>query len=135
MIADYNTMLRMFRECNKMYFNKSLPTPKFVLMNKPNTLARFEFNRNKKGKHSIKWQKIIFSDCYDFPEDVFRNLMVHELLHYFIAWNGIRDKKDHRKEFMKIDNELNETVKYDSTSFPRTEKASQHKGLMKFLFG
>ena len=49
MIADYNTMPRMFRECNRMYFNSTLPTPKYGLMNKLNTLARFEFNGNKKG--------------------------------------------------------------------------------------
>ena len=141
MIADYNTMPRMFRECNRMYFNNTLPTPKYGLMNKLNTLARFEYNKNKKGKHPIKWQEIKFSDCYDFPEDMFRNLMVHELIHYYIAWNGIRDNKSHGKEFMKIANELNEKYglniakKYDATSLARTEKAPQHKGLMKFLFG
>ena len=140
MIADYNTMPEMFSECNRMYFNGSLPTPKYGLINKLNTLARFEFNRNKKGKNPIKWQKIKFSDCYDFPEDVFRNLMVHELIHYYIAWNGIRDNKDHGKEFMKIANELNTkynlnvTQKVDASSFPRTEKAPKYTGIMKFLF-
>ncbi len=140
MIANWTTMPRMFNECNKKYFNGSLPSPKYGLMNKLNILARFEYNKNKKGKHPIKWQEIKFSDCYDFPEDVFRNLMVHELIHYYIEWNGIRDNKSHGKEFMKIANELNTkynlnvTKKVDASSFPRTEKAPKYTGIMKFLF-
>ena len=141
MIADYTTMPRMFRECNKKYFNGILPWPKFGLINKLNILARFEYNKDKKRKHPIKWQSIKFSDCYDFTEDDFRELMVHELIHYYIAWNGIKDNKSHGREFMRIANELNEkyglniTQAKDASSFKRTEKAPQHSGLFKFLFG
>ena len=46
MIADYNTMPRMFWECNRLYFDHSLPTPKFGLMKKLNRLARFEYFKN-----------------------------------------------------------------------------------------
>ena len=140
MIANWTTMSQMFRECNKKYFNGSLPSPKYGLMNKLNILARFECNKNKKGEKPIKWQEIKFSDCYDFPENVFRNLMVHELIHYYIAWNGIKDNKDHGKKFMRIANELNTkynlnvTKKVDASSFPRTEKAPKYTGIMKFLF-
>ena len=134
-------MPRMFSECNRMYFNGSLPTPKYGLINKLNTLARFEFNRNKKGKHPIKWQKIIFSDCYDFPEEDFREIMVHELIHYYIAWNGIKDNKDHGREFMRIANEINEkyglnvTKTKDASSFKRTENAPDFTGFFQFLWG
>ena len=141
MIADLNTMSSMFRECNKEYFDGSLPTPYFCLMNKLNTLARFEYNKDKKGKHPIKWQALKFSDCYDFPEEDFREIMVHELIHYYIAWNGIKDNKDHGREFMRIANEINEkyglnvTKTKDASSFKRTEKAPNYTGLFKFLFG
>ena len=141
MIADLNTMSRMFRECNKKYFDGSLPTPQFLLMNKLNTLARFEYNKDKKGKHPIKWQALKFSDCYDFPEEDFREIMVHELIHYYIAWNGIKDNKDHGREFMRIANEINEkhglnvTKTKDASSFKRTEKAPHYTCLLRFLWG
>jgi len=141
MIADLNTMSRMFRECNKKYFDGSLPTPQFLLMNKLNTLARFEYNKDKKGKHPIKWQALKFSDCYDFPEEDFREIMVHELIHYYIAWNGIKDNKDHGREFMRIANEINEkhglnvTKTKDASSFKRTEKVPHYTGLLRFLWG
>lgn len=140
MIADFKTMSKMFTECNKLYFNKSLPMPNFDTINKLNTLAKFLYNKDKKGKHPIKWQIIKFSDCYDYTEQDFREMMVHEMIHYYIAWNGIKDNKDHGKEFMKIANELNEkynlniTKTKDASSFKRTEKAPKYKGLFKLLF-
>ena len=139
MIADYNTMPRMFWECNRLYFDHSLPTPKFGLMKKLNRLARFEYFKNNKGKAPIKRQTILFSEYYDFDEETFRNLMVHEMIHYYLAWNRINTKKDHGKEFMEIAQDLN--VKYglnvtktlDASSFQRTEQAPKAKGFWQWL--
>lgn len=125
MIADFNTMPDMFSECNKKYFNSSLPIPRYDLIHKTSILARFVYNPNKKGKHPIKWQIIKFSDCFDFPDDVFRDIMVHEMIHYYIAWNGIKDNKSHGKVFMQMANELNEkyglhvTKNYDASQFDK----------------
>ena len=141
MIADYNTMPQMFSECNKKYFNHSLPMPKFGLLNKTSILARFEYNKDKKGKHPIKWQTLFFSDCFDFDEKDFMEIMVHEMIHYYIAWNGIKDNGAHGKEFMKIANELKEkfgldiTETKDASSFKLTENAPKNKSLFKILFG
>ena len=141
MVADYNTMPRIFSECNKKYFNNSLPTPKFGLLNKTKILARFEYNKNKKGKYPIKRQVLFFSDCFDFDEKDFIEIMVHEMIHYYIAWNSIKDNGAHGKEFMKIANEINEkyglniTKTKDASSFKTTENAPKSKSLFKFLFG
>ena len=139
MIADFNTMPEMFWKCNEKYFNNELPTPKYGLMNKTSILARFEYYKDKKGKNPIKWQKILFSDCFDFDEKVFEDIMVHELIHYHIAWNGIKDNKMHGKEFMRLANEMNEkyglnvTATVDASSFKKTENAP--KSIFEILFG
>ena len=147
MTANFTTMPMMFSDCNRKYFNQSLPIPKFGLFNKLTELARFEFNKNKPKKGDkkkslpIKWQAILFTDCYDFDEETFRNIMVHEMIHYYIAINGIKDNNDHGKEFMKIAEEFNQKYNLnirkiiDASSFKGTEKAPKRKGLMKFLFG
>jgi len=138
MIADYNTMPRMFSECNKKYFNRELPMPKFGLINKTSILARFEFFKEKEGE-KIKHKKILFSDCFDFENSVFENLMVHEMIHYYLAWNGIKNPTEHNKEFMDIANKLNAeyglniTKKVDASSFKKTENAP--KSIFKILFG
>ena len=33
--------------------------------------------------------------------------MVHEMIHYYIAWNNIKDNKTHGDEFMRIAEEMN----------------------------
>jgi hypothetical protein len=113
------------------------------LMNKTSILARFEyFKPNKGGKLKIK--KILFSDCYDFDEDVFINLMVHEMIHYYLALNGFKNPTKHGEEFMNIANSINEkyglniTKKVDASSFKLTENAPKivkKKSLFNFLFG
>ena len=151
MIADYNTMPEMFWECNRLYFNHSLPTPQFGLMKKLNGLARFEYHKNKnkdknkskskKGKAPIKWQRIVFSEYFDFDEETFRNIMVHEMIHYYLAWNGVKTRSAHGKEFMAIANDLNEkyglniTKTLDASPFLRTEYASKTKGFWQWLLG
>lgn len=134
MIADYNTVPLMFSECNKKYFNCSLPRPKFTIISKTRILGRFEYNKNKNGKHPIKWQELKVSDCYDYPEQVFREIIVHEMIHYYIAWNGIKDNKAHGREFRRMANELNEkyglniTDTMDVSLLTRRENAPRHKG-------
>ena len=55
-------------------------------MNSLKLLARFEYTRNpKKSKKSIRNQTIKISDCFDFPENVFIDLMVHEMIHYYTS--------------------------------------------------
>ena len=50
MIADLNTMPRMFRECNRLYFGHQLPTPKFDVMHTNRKLGRFEYRWGEKKK-------------------------------------------------------------------------------------
>ena len=143
MIADFNTMPMVFSECNKKYFNHELPMPEFGTLNKLNIIARFEHRKNK-GKNKIKkpleYKKIFFSDCFDFDEKDFIEIMVHEMVHYYIAWNNIKDNGAHGKKFMEIANELNEkyglniTKTKDASSFKKTENAPKVKSLFQMLF-
>ena len=75
MIADYRTMPMMFSECNRKYFGHSLPTPKFGLMKKLNTLAEFTAVKDKKSKHGLKQMRVLFSPAIAPRE----SMMVHVL--------------------------------------------------------
>lgn len=65
--------------------------------------------------------------------------MVHEMIHYYLAWNCIKTKKAHGDEFMMIANELNEkyglniTKTLDASSFKRTEQAPKANGFWQWL--
>lgn len=145
MIANQKTMVNTFWECNSKYFNHSLPTPIFKTFNRVDSIAKFECYKNKNNsKKPIREQIIFMSDCFDYPQKNFIEIMVHEMIHYYIAWNRIKDNNPHGKEFMKIANELKEkydlniTKKIDASSFKLTENAPKiikKKSLFNFLFG
>ena len=65
---------------------------------------------------------------FDFTEEMYRNVLVHEMIHYYIAYNKIEDNKDHGVEFMKLAESLN-------SSFKRNEKASKISWFFTKLFG
>lgn len=72
---------------------------------------------------------------------VIRNVLVHEMIHYYIAYNKIEDNEDHGVEFMKLAESLNRkyglsiTKKIDASSFKRNEKASKISWFFIKLFG
>ena len=81
MIADYNTMPHMFWECNRLYFDHQLRTPKFGLMHSCRYLGRFEHRWGEKNKPVKKRHMVILmSDYFDFDEETFKNIMVHEMI-------------------------------------------------------
>jgi hypothetical protein len=145
MIANQDTMVHTFWDCNAKYFNDALPTPIFETVNRVDILARFEYRRNKKNsKKPIRNQTIIMSDCFDYPEKDFVEIMIHEMIHYYIAWNRIKDNKSHGKEFMRMANEMKEkyglniTKTIDASSFQLTENAPKivkKRSFFDFLFG
>ena len=129
MIADYNNMPRVYSECRKKYFKdyQVLPTPHFGITDKKNYLGRFVGYKNRKNnaKHPITHQIISISADYDYDEEMFENLMVHEMIHYYLAYYGIDKKASHGKEFKRMMNEINEKygldiqIKYDSSKFKK----------------
>ena len=144
MIADYNTMPHMFWECNRLYFDHQLRTPKFGLMHSYRTLGKFAFQWGEKSKPVKKrYMAILMSDYFDFDEETFRNIMVHEMIHYYLYLNDPSEcsafshflrlfgfkSSDHGPEFMAMAQKLNEqyglniTVTYDASSIPLAPNA------------
>ena len=139
MIADYNTMPQMFWECNQQYFGHQLRTPKFGLMHSCRYLGRFEYRWGEKNKPVKKRHMVILmSDYFDFDEETFRSIMVHEMIHYYLYLNDSSEcsvfgrflrffgfkNSDHGPEFMEMAQKLNEqyglniTKTYDASSIP-----------------
>lgn len=130
MIANQETMVDSFWDCNEKYFDNSLPTPWFETVNSISVIGKFEYHKNKRNsKKPIRDQVIKMSDCFDYPEKDFIETMVHEMIHYYIAWNRIKVIRSHGRVFMRMANEmkekygLNVTKKIDASSLKLTENA------------
>ena len=144
MIADYNTMPHMFWECNRLYFDNQLRTPKFDLLHSYRKLGKFEYRWGEQKKPVKKRHMVILmSDYFDFDEETFRNIMVHEMIHYYLYLNGESNYStfrcflkffgfkcfDHGPKFMAMAQKLNEqyglsiTKTYDASSVPLSPNA------------
>lgn len=99
---------KKFDECNKIYFNNGLPYPFFSIFCKKKPFAKFTYLKKKKnGENVLVYKKISVSIYYDFTEEQLRDIIVHEMIHYFIAYNDIKDNKEHGKIFLSIAERLN----------------------------
>ena len=129
----------MLKIYNKLYFEGRLPLPKFEVMHTYRMSGYFIFDPVKKGR--IRHKKIYMTDYFDFTDEMYRNVLVHEMIHYYIAYNKIEDNEDHGVEFMKLAEFLNRkyglsiTRKIDASSFKRNEKASKISWFFTKLFG
>lgn len=139
MIATVENMTEKFKEYNSLYFEDKLPMPKLEVMHTYKISGYFICDPVKKGR--IKHKKIYMTDNFDFTDEMYRNVLVHEMIHYYIAYNNIKDDDAHGVEFMKMADKLNReyglsiTKDIDASSFKRNEKASKLSWFFVKLFG
>lgn len=108
MIPNTANLTALFRECKRMYFTENLKTPKMMTFQSKAILAQVSYGEKKYKNNVSKRIIIFFSDLYDYPEDFLRNVMVHEMIHYYIHLHQIEDDGAHGHVFMKMAKEMNE---------------------------
>lgn len=108
MIPNTANLTALFRECKRMYFTENLKTPKMMTFRSKAILAQVSYGEKKYKNNVSKRIIIFFSDLYDYPEDFLRNVMVHEMIHYYIHLHQIEDDGAHGHVFMKMAKEMNE---------------------------
>jgi hypothetical protein len=139
MVANYANMLDTFNQCNMEFFEGKLLFPQFDLLHSYRTCGYFQYTTGGWFDKTVYDPIIFMTDYYDFTERQFTDIMVHEMIHYYLAWNRVKTKKYHGKEFMEIAHDLNEkyglnvTKTLDASSFKRTEQAPKTKGFWQWL--
>lgn len=99
-----------FGTFNNAYFGGKLPEPEFVVSNARTILGQFccrsrrsaILRRQKLDHFTIKVTKY-----YDLPEREYQNVLLHEMIHYYIAYQRIKDTSAHGQVFRAMMNELN----------------------------
>ena len=117
-----------FREYNKTFFNNELPTPKFGLLKSYMTCGYFSCKKIV-GKRRLNGQRLDISVYYDWDENELRNVIVHEMIHYYLAHKHIDNELTHGEAFMEMANKFNNeygmkiSPKVDCRGFKRTKNA------------
>ena len=95
-----------FKEYNRLYFGGKLRAPGFSVIRYQLIAGRFSYRRNQKGE--IRDRQISISSEFMWDEDTFRDVMVHEMIHYDLFLQGYRNIWfPHGRAFRKMMRRLN----------------------------
>lgn len=101
-----------FGQFNEAYFGGVLPKPLLRVVNTKTSLGQFQRKSHRCGLRGL-WRTthvdtIKLSRYYDIDEHTLQSVMLHEMIHYYIAYTGIRDNAPHGRAFRKLMQSLNE---------------------------
>lgn len=117
MVVNVDDVAYYFEMCNDAYFENNLPVPDFDVLHSYKYCAYFSCDKKWLWSKTIYNPIIYFSDYYQFSEKQVINLMVHEMIHYYLAINGIDTRGTHGKDFMKMARKLNKKFGLHITEF------------------
>lgn len=100
----YNVMW-LFSEYNNAYFGGELPLPRFVLDHDRRSLGEFRCYFDEYGE--VDDPEIMISDCYEYTEERLRDVLVHEMIHYYLAYTQEDTRISHGSAFQRMANDFN----------------------------
>lgn len=105
MIITRELSIKLFNEWNKKAFGNKLPTPSFEIMTTKSVLGQFRWRKISDNEMGYT---IRMSNYFDRPYEDFVDTMVHEMLHFYIRYNKIKDTSSHGREWKSLAAKFNE---------------------------
>jgi len=128
MVANQTNMLMTFDTCNMEYFEGKLLFPQFELLHSYRTCGYFEYTKGGWFDKTLYDPTISITDYYDFTEKQFRDIMCHEMIHYYLAYVGIDRRCKHGKKFKEMAERLNKTYHLNITKRLDITQYKRRKG-------
>ena len=96
----------LFRQFNKDYFGNILPMPYIKIRHSVNTLGYFSYMQNEMSGTT---ETLEISDFYAYTSNQLRDIVVHEMIHYYLYYIGEDVRLKHGKSFMRMARQLNQS--------------------------
>lgn len=97
-----------FVQFNADYFDGTLPLPRLALSHGRTRLGSMSCKRRRRWLKTEYYDfSIRVSTYYDSPERDYQNVLLHEMIHYYIAYHRLRDTSAHGRLFRKMMTDLN----------------------------
>ena len=96
----------LFRQFNKDYFGNILPMPHIKIRHSVNTLGYFSYMQNEMFGTT---ETLEISDFYAYTSNQLRDIVVHEMIHYYLYYIGEDVRLKHGKSFMRMARQLNQS--------------------------
>lgn len=109
MIATIPYIEAKFDAFNKLIFGGELPRIPIVLGSATRVVGAFscKVRRNFWGKKEYFDLKLRFSKKFNLPENELEDVIIHEMIHYYIHFKNLKDKSAHGPLFKNLMNQIN----------------------------
>ena len=128
MVANHDNMLLTFDTCNMEYFEGKLLFPQFDLLHSFRTCGYFQYTKGGRLDKTLYDPTISMTDYYDFTEKQFKDIMCHEMIHYYLAYVGEDRDCHHGKKFKKMAEDLNRKYGLHVTPYLDLSKYKRRPG-------
>ena len=124
MIPNVGYLEERFDTFNRMCFDGALPRIPIKLSKARGFVGRLQYRVVRDWRRRIVGREdfvIRISTRFDLPEAEIEDTLIHEMIHYWIAWKGLKDSSTHGKLFRAKMKEINElygrhlTISHKST--------------------
>ena len=110
MKASVPYLEQKFDEFNSLIFGGGLPRVPIELGNAAGYIGKclFKIRRRMLGKPELYDFRLRFSTRFDLPEPEMEDILIHEMIHYWIGFKGIEDTSSHGRVFRQMMKDINE---------------------------
>lgn len=101
---------KYYKKFNELYFENKLPHCFFKIKHTYKYIGCFEYKPSKQKYGKPTGRYILFSDIIEWDEEIFSNVLMHEMIHCYLAFYNptqINNNICHGDEFKKIMNFMN----------------------------
>lgn len=109
MIATHQYVKEKFEEFNRLIFDGKLPPLPIFMSNARTYLGACSCRKKRTWRGRIERYdfKLKITRRYDFPENELEDVIIHEMIHYYIDVNKIKDTSPHGKVFRQMMADIN----------------------------
>ena len=112
-----------FEEFNRKMFGGKLPKIPVLLSNARTFIGMCTFRKRRTLFGNVEYSdfKLRINSRIDLPESEIEDTIIHEMIHYFIAYHRLKDTSAHGQVFRSMMNDINErynrniTISHKST--------------------
>jgi len=105
-IGEYD-LKKYYDDFNKKYFDDELPNIPVQYVNSKKFGGWVDATRNKKT-NEISVNRLVISKFFKRDEDNFIQILLHEMIHVWLLYNNILERKQHGLAFKRKSREIEE---------------------------
>lgn len=111
MIVTLPFLEKKFDEFNRLIFGGKLPIPIFMPSRARTLFGQCVCHKNRDQLGRVigyEHFELRFSLMHDLPETDWEDIVIHEMIHYYIGYNRLKDKSSHGPLFCQLMNDINQ---------------------------